>query len=85
MTPAEQITLRRFREETASEFAAVRSEFRDAMTQQRLDFAPALEFYDRVNTIGHGLQSVGRFMKWGAGIGASVVIIIGGLHGLGIV
>ena len=84
MTPGEQVTLREFRQEVKDEFAAIRNEFRFAQTQQAADFAPALDFYNRVNTVTQGLSRVGRFVKWGAGLGASVVVIVGGLHSLGV-
>jgi hypothetical protein len=84
LSPADQLTLETFQEQTVAEFKAIRREFHGALDRQQKAFGPALAFYERVNNITLGLRDVGRFAKWGAGVGASVVIIVGGLHGLGI-
>lgn len=40
-------------------------------------FSPALEFYQQI-------AGLGKFIKWGVGIGAGFTTILGGLHILGI-
>jgi hypothetical protein len=81
MTGSEQITLARFREDVGVEFKAVREELQQSRTdlrkELREEFGPALDFYHTVN-------SVGRALKWGVGIGASIVTIMGGLKVMGV-
>lgn len=70
-----------FRDETRENAQALATELRE----YRDSLAPAVNLAANLDTAGRALAASGTFVKWGAGIGASAVTIIGGLKLMGVI
>lgn len=69
-----------FRDETRDNAESLAKELR----AYRETLAPAIALAANLETASHAAAGAAGFIKWGAGIGASAVTIIGGLKLMGV-
>jgi hypothetical protein len=67
-----------------AQFAALRTDLMEEIAGLRSEVQPAVNFYNNLARFGEAVAKSGRFAKWGAAFGASIVTILGGLRVLGI-
>lgn len=73
MTGREGDRIDTLRLEVHGQMSVLRTDLQAEIGSLRTEIAPAIEFYRTI-------VGLGRFLKWGVGLGASVVTIVAGLH-----